>query len=146
APGDDHVLLPVADREIAVAVDRPAVTGVEPAVDDRLRGRLGLFPVPVEHDVGAGEHLAFVVDADGHAERGYTGAAELRGPFARGEIVPFGAPAVDREQRRRLGEPVDLDELPTELGLDPLDRARWRRRARHDDAGAAAPRHRPVPP
>jgi acyl-CoA synthetase (AMP-forming)/AMP-acid ligase II len=33
----------------------------------------------------------------------------------------LGPPAVEREDRRRLGEAVDLHELPTQLGLHPLD-------------------------
>ena len=49
------------------------------------------------------------------------------------EVVELGARAVHRQQRRRLGEAVDLDELPTELGLAALDRARRRRCAGDDD-------------
>ena len=41
-------------------------------------------------------------------------------------------------QGRRLGQPVDLYELPPELGLHPLNGLRWRRRAGHHDADGAA--------
>ena len=41
--------------------------------------------------------------------------------------VELGALAVHRQQRGGLGEAVDLDELPAELGLDALDRLRRRR-------------------
>ena len=40
------------------------------------------------------------------------------------------------------GEPVDLDELPAELGLDALDRLRRRRRAGDHDPHAPGARHR----
>src|SRR5437870_10644078 len=56
AAGDDHVLLAVGDDDVG-AVEVPAVAGVEPAVDDRLRRVLGLLPVALEHVVGAGQHL-----------------------------------------------------------------------------------------
>ena len=45
AAADDHVLLAVGDEEVAVGVDLADVAGVEPAVADRLGGRLGLAPV-----------------------------------------------------------------------------------------------------
>ena len=69
AAGDDDVLLAVRDRDVAELVDRPAVAGVEPAVDDRPRRRLGLLPVALHHDVAAGEHLALVVDGHLAADR-----------------------------------------------------------------------------
>src|SRR3712207_9378797 len=45
---------------------------------------------------------------------------------------------------RSLGEAVDLHELPPELGLDALDRARGRRGAGDDDAGAVTPGDRAI--
>ena len=41
----DHVLLAVDDLDEAVVVDPRQVAGVQPAVDERLRGLLGLVPV-----------------------------------------------------------------------------------------------------
>ena len=45
-------------------------------------------------------------------------------------------------ERRGLGEAVDLDELPAELGLDALDGLGRRRRPRDDHAHAPAAGHR----
>ena len=61
AAGDDDVLLAVGDGEVAVVVDPPAVTGVEPSVADDLGGVCGLLPVAAEDGVAAGEDLAVVV-------------------------------------------------------------------------------------
>ena len=50
AAGDDHVVQPAVDPEVAVRVEVPGVARVVPAVADRLR--VGVGPVPV-----AGERL-----------------------------------------------------------------------------------------
>ncbi len=47
-------------------------------------------------------------------------------------------PPVHREERARLGEPVDLDELPSELGLHALDHRRGRRGTCHHHAHQAS--------
>ena len=122
-----------------------AVAGVEPAVDDGVGGGLGLVPVALQDVVAAGQHLALVVDPEVDAEGRRAGPGQLRRPLGGREVVPLGAGAVHREQRRGLGEAVDLDELPAELGLDPLDGAGGRRGAGHDDARAAGARDRAVP-
>src|SRR5690349_22426410 len=49
--GDDHVLLAVGDREVAVVVGRAAVAGVEPAPVERLGGGVGVLPVAGQDDV-----------------------------------------------------------------------------------------------
>jgi hypothetical protein len=49
AAADDQVLLPVHDVEVAAGVDPGQVTGVEPAVADRLGGGLGALPVALHH-------------------------------------------------------------------------------------------------
>ena len=55
AASDDHVLGPVDENQVAVLVEPPDVTGVQPAVDDGFRGLLG--PVEIApHDVGALDH------------------------------------------------------------------------------------------
>ena len=64
--GDDHVLGPVDDVDVAVLVDGGHVSGVEPAVDDHLVGLFLLLPVTTQDDVGAGDDFAdlFVVPSD----------------------------------------------------------------------------------
>src|SRR5262245_65384140 len=52
AAGDDHVLHTVDEEEVAVLVEVPRVTGVVPAAAERLRGRVGAFPV-LAHEVAA---------------------------------------------------------------------------------------------
>ena len=88
---DDHVLLAVRDRHVALVVDGAAIAGVEPPVDDRRRGGLGLIPVPLEHHVAAREHFAFGVDVHLDADRGRTRAAEASGALARRQVVELGA-------------------------------------------------------
>src|SRR5215472_16737042 len=48
---DDHFLLPVDDEEVAVLVGPRQVSGAEPAVGNRLRGRLRPPPVALHHVV-----------------------------------------------------------------------------------------------
>ena len=59
-----------------------AVAGVEPAVDDGRRRRLGLVPVALHHDVAAGQQLAVVGGGHLHAQDGRAGPAQLDGPLA----------------------------------------------------------------
>ena len=113
---------------------------MEPAVDDDLVGLFLLLPVAAQDDVGAGDDLAdFLVipgdllagiadDLDLDADHVVSGAdlgAEV-GLFVRPEVwLDLG----DGEDRRGLGEAVDLDELPAEFLLQPLDEGLRRRRA-----------------
>src|ERR1035437_5554886 len=55
---DDQVLLPGHDRDEPVGVLLSDVAGAEPAVDDRLRGRLRVVEVTGEHVVAADHDLA----------------------------------------------------------------------------------------
>jgi hypothetical protein len=79
AAGDDHVLLAVGDRQVVLVVDHAAVAGVEPVVGEGGRRWPRARPVAREHDVAAGQDLAVFVDAEGDAEGGRAGAAELLG-------------------------------------------------------------------
>jgi hypothetical protein len=49
AAAQDHLLLAVDDEEVAVLVDPRHVARVEPAVLDRLGGRIVLAPVALHH-------------------------------------------------------------------------------------------------
>ena len=78
--------------------------------------------------VALAEQLTRRADVHRDPDGRRTGPAELLRPITRAQIVPLGPAAAHREQRRGLGEAVDLDELPPELGLDTLDDRRGRRR------------------
>src|SRR3546814_19962627 len=54
AARDDHVLLAVGDRAVAVLVDRAAVARMGPAVPKRAPGGQGLSPVPLWGGVAPG--------------------------------------------------------------------------------------------
>ena len=59
AAGDDHVLDPVDDEQVAVGVDVAAVAGMQPAVGgEQLRGLLGQPEVAGGVLGGAGPHLS----------------------------------------------------------------------------------------
>ena len=133
AAGDDHVLLAVGDGQVAAVVDRAAVAGVEPAAVQRLGRGVRVLPVAGEDGVALRQHLAGLAGLQPDAQRRHAGPGQLLRPLLRLEVVELRARPVDGEQRRGLGEAVDLVELPAELRLDPGDRPRRRRRAGDDD-------------
>ena len=145
AAGDDHILLAIGDGDVAVAVHRAAVASVEPTVLDRGFGCLGRLPVAIEHDIAARDDFSAGLNANLHADGWSTRATELLRTLVGGKRVPLSARAVEGEERRCLGEPVELDELPAEFGFDALDGARWRRGAGDHHAHAVAARDRTVP-
>src|SRR5262245_25054920 len=49
--GDYHVLLAIRDVQVAVFVKMTHVSGMEPAVAERLRRRVGVVPVTLHHEV-----------------------------------------------------------------------------------------------
>ena len=112
--GDDDVLFAAGDLDEAVGVDLADVAGVQPAVDDRLAGRLLVLVVPLE-DVGAlDEDLAVVGDLHLAAGEGFADRADL-------EVVGGG----DRRRGRGLGHPPALEhehaggvEEAQDLGVD----------------------------
>ena len=55
----------------------------------------------------------------------------------RRQLRVLGQRLADGDERRGLGEAVDLRDVPAELALDPLDRRRRRRRAGGEDAHPA---------
>ena len=141
--GDDHVLLPVGDDHVAVRVasrpgrrcgtSRPPGPGpTRPAAPSIPRRRDWSGP-------GSRRRRPCGSARRAPAPRPATAAGLARTV----EAVPLGPGPVDGQQRRRLGQPVDLDELPAQLGLDPLDGLRRGRGPGHDDADAVPPRDRP---
>ena len=149
--GDDHVLLTIRDGEVVVVVvDRAAVAGVEPLepiIDDvdRGGGLVRLIPVAVHHHVAAGEHLVLPGDRGRDPDRRRPCPAQPLSPGGRRECVELGPAAVDCQEWRGLSQAVDLDELPAEFGLDPLDRSSRRGRTGHDDAHLGAPGNLALP-
>src|SRR5699024_7861619 len=55
--GDDDVLPPVADRDVAVLADAAAVAGVEPAAGEDALVLVGEVEIALHDDVASGEHL-----------------------------------------------------------------------------------------
>jgi hypothetical protein len=60
ARGDDDLFLAAGDREIAVRVEGPEVTGVQPAVTQRARRVLGVAQIAGEDRPAAQQDLAVV--------------------------------------------------------------------------------------
>ena len=100
AARDDDVLLAVGDGDVG-ALGKAAVARVEPAVLDRLGRLLGLVPVPLEHVVGAREHLALGVHPHAHAHGGHARARQAPRALDGIEPVPLRGRPVDGERAAR---------------------------------------------
>ena len=143
AAGLDQVGRAAADDPpVAVGRARADVAGEEPAVADRLRGRVGAVEVAAE-DVRAAHgdladrlvvgllHVGAVVGHQAHLDARER-HADVAGPARR-----VGA---HRRVHQRLREPVALDDLLARQLLDPgEDGGGQRRAARHEDARGAQP-------
>ena len=79
AAPDDHVLGPVGDEQEAVVVEVADVAGVQPAVDDRLGGGLGLVPVARHDDRALDADLAGLAPAAAASPSGSTMARSTDG-------------------------------------------------------------------
>ena len=126
---DDHVLLAVDDEEVAVLVDLAHVAGVQPAVADRLGGRVLALPVALHHvvapdhdlaDLALRDLVAVVVD-DLHLD------ALDRSPDRAGLALAVGV--VERGDRRGLREAVALEDLASERVLESAHQLDRHRRA-----------------
>ena len=120
---DDHVLHPVDEHEVAVAVEVADIAGVQPAVVQR-RVRLGRAVEVAAHDVGTAHE-----DLAGAAGRRLPVVAE-HGDVDAGERLADGsgfARSVDRVEgchAGALGEPVALDERDAVARLEAVDHLR----------------------
>ena len=110
AAADDHVLGPVGDEQVAVVVEVADVAGVQPAVDDRRRRRLGLVPVARHDDRALDEDLAGLAGVRGACRRA-SAMRELDGRHRQADRVGL-SQRVGAGERvatgRRLGEAVGV--------------------------------------
>ena len=144
--GDDHVLLPVEDAEVPLVVDEPAVAGVEPsALEGRRRSPRAGASTPAITVLLRASTSPSSSTRSSVPDRRRPGPHQLAGPVGRGGSSHSERWRLIGQQGRRLGQAVDLDELPAELGLDPLDGPAGRRGAGHHDPGAVPPGDGPVP-
>src|SRR5262249_37519910 len=128
-----RVTHPVAERQVAVFVERTAVATVEPQVAKGGQGLLRRAPVTVEHRVRlpwTSDDLAF--DAGGERPVAFVVAGDLqvvdrlphRAPGRRGRPGARG--------QAQSGGAVDLGEMDCEAFLPRLDELRRSRRAERD--------------
>ena len=134
AAGDDHVLLAVDERDVAVLVDLAEVAGVEPAAAERVGRRPGQHPVAGEDVLAAHEQLADVADRDVPVVGvDQAGLDVLQRAADRAQLVLDVLGVEDGHRRRRLGQAEALLErhAPAVEELDQRERRR----------GAAGQRH-----
>ena len=135
AAAQDHVLLAVDDREVALVVHGREVAGAEPAVGDGLGGRLGLAPVALHHVVAADRDLADL--ADRHLVAVEVDALHLAAGDgdADGAGLALAVGHVEARDGAGLGQAVALEDDAAELVLEgPHDLERHRGPARGADA------------
>ena len=139
AAGDDHVLLAVDDRRVALLVGAAEVAGVEPAAGERLLVGLRAAPVAEHHLVALDDDLADL--ADGHVahvvvdeaepaerHRAAGGGEQLGALGARPSRCEAGSKY--RTLPRQLGHPEALHEVGAgEPGHRPAQRLDRHRRA-----------------
>ena len=148
--GHDDVFLAIDDREVAALVEPAEIAGVEPAVDDCLRGRGGILEVaghhlpPAHRDLAhlAGSHLMTVLvdDAELDERRRAAGASEDRGIVEAAHVI---AGVEVRAVARQFGHAVALREAaPERVGALPEPRGGHGSRAVGDGAEGRQGRRR----
>src|SRR5512139_3109615 len=128
----NHVLLPVDDRDEPLLVLDGQVTGSEPVVDDRGLGRLGAVPVALHHVVAADHYLADLArreQLDAVLELGVRDL-DLDPPnrVADGAGLAPEDLLVERRHRRGLRQAVALGDVGAENLLEPLEDRHGQRR------------------
>ena len=139
AAGDDHVLGPVGDADIAVGLDHAQIAGVIPAALEGFGGGLRILQIALHDDV-AGEHqlaqrLAVVRDfgaglAVDDRERGlgrvaHALAGVLLHPRFQRQRRPVVVLGAERGRAVGLGQSVDVGQREAD-GLHALDHGRRR--------------------
>src|SRR5262249_42005886 len=120
AGDDDHVLLAVHDRDVAILVHRREVAGVEPAVAQGLGGRLRLLPIALHNVLAATDELAY------HARRHLAAVCvhdldlDAGNRLAHGSWLGDGASGVACYDWRGLGQTVPLADRHAGHALEQL--------------------------
>ena len=136
-PGDDdHLLLTVDDRVVPVGIDRRDVARIEPAVADREGCLVGTVVVAVHQLWATQDQLARL--ADRHLAQTSLAVDDLafdiriRNADRAGLLLALAIQRVAVRHRRRLGQPVTLDQVRAREGDELLVRLdQQRRRAAH---------------
>ena len=140
AGGEDHVLHPVDDREVAVLVHRRDVAGVQPAVRLDRRGRALLVAVVAEHHERPAEHQLAAL-ADRHLARRVGDVDDAHRVAGVGDADRAGL--VGPDHRVRAGGAGELGHAPDLVdraagALGELDRLGRRQRLAADPAARQA--------
>ena len=108
----DHVLAAVEHRDEAVGVQARDVAGVEPAVDDRRRGRLRVAGVAGGDQRAAQPQLARARPRPATVPSSARTCASMHGSGRPTEPGPGRELVVEQDRRRRvgLGQPVDVEQ------------------------------------
>src|SRR6266446_9404418 len=123
----DEVALAVGDPDIAVVIEEADIAGLEPAVFEGPRRRLGVVPVPL-HDVVTGDQdLAVTRDLHPHPVERRTDGVDLD---PRRHIAG--------DDRSRLGLAIALQQPDPERQKEPADFGVERRAARYHRLEPAA--------
>ena len=129
AAGDDHVLLAVDERDVAVVVDLAEVAGVEPAAAERVGRRRRQHPVAGEDVLAAHEQLADLADGDVAVVVVDEAGLDVQQRAAdRAELLLDVVGVEHGHRRRRLGQAEALLERHAAV-VEELDQRQRRRRA-----------------
>ena len=118
AAADDHVLGPVDQDQVAIFVEVTDVAGVQPAVDEGLRGLLRPVQVATHHVVALDDNLAGLTVGDRAAclvddPDGLPGQRQAHSPRFAGTVQ-----RVDRTRACSLRKPVALDDRDAEARFE----------------------------
>ncbi len=140
AAGDDDVLEPVADLDVAVRMADRQVAGMEPAAGEGFLGGAGILQVALHHGIAAHEDLADGLAVARHRLEGLRvghhhpfegrvahALARLdRGASLQRQVVPLAVPGADRDRAVDLGEAVDMGDADAHLFHRADHLGRWR--------------------
>src|SRR5208283_3632384 len=131
---DDDILEPVTDLDISVGVNDCRVAGMKPAVDNRLFGFRDIVEIALHHNVPANADFAESLPVVGHLLAGLVRHSDFARAYQLYALAGFDCRALgerklsmlrklltDEYERRSLGQPVDMRDIPTQTALDEFD-------------------------